>query len=766
MKCRTLLALVPLAVLAPAVPLAQEEWKPAEGPLSTRWTETVSPAMAHAEYPRPQMVRREWENLNGLWNFAVTGREDPRPTEAEGEILVPFPIESALSGVMRRVTPQERVWYWRDFKTQKMWGGQRVLLHFGAVDWEAEVWVDGGKVGSHRGGFDPFTFDVTDFLAAGGEHEIVVAAWDPTDAGTQPRGKQVREPGGIWYTPSTGIWRTVWLEPVSPTHIEKLEIVPELAAGRIRLFLGVAGLEEGAVLQAVATDRSGLHVVEEFEVKRRWNQIYLDIPDARAWSPDDPFLYDLTLRVKQWDMVVDEITSYFGMREISLAADEKGVQRLFLNGEPLFHYGPLDQGYWPDGLYTAPSDEALRHDLEVTKQLGFNAVRKHVKIEPDRWYYWCDKIGLLVWQDMPSGDRYIGGNDPDIERTPESAEQFQLELERNIGALFNHPSIVMWVPYNEGWGQWETAKITEKIRFLDETRLVNSVSGWTDRGTGDVLDIHSYPGPAIPPLEKERAVVLGEFGGLGLPLDGHTWQAKKNWGYRSFDTPEALTTAYVELIDQLRPMIADGLAAAIYTQTTDVEIEVNGLMSYDREVIKLDAERVAAANARLWLPPPIVTPILPSSRETPQLWHYTTTEPADDWYRPGFDTSAWAEGPGGFGTEETPGAVIGTCWDGTDIWLRREIELAGDFDPAALQLRIHHDEDTEIYLNGEPIAERSGYTTSYVLIPLDERICRVLRPGESNTLAIHCRQTGGGQFIDLGLVEVREVEAAATQKKR
>jgi hypothetical protein len=384
-------------------------------------------------------------------------------------------------------------------------------------------------------------------------------------------------------------------------------------------------------------------------------------------------------------------------------------------------------------------------------------LRKHVKIEPDRLYYWCDKLGLMVWQDMPSGDKYIGGRDPDIQRSPESARQFEAELKAMIATFYNHPSIIMWVPYNEGWGQWDTPRIVDLIKKLDPTRLVNNASGWTDRGVGDVHDIHSYPGPATPPTEEKRAAVLGEFGGLGLPVKEHTWQDEKNWGYRSFETREALTDAYVALIDNLRSLIGDGLCAAVYTQTTDVEIECNGWMTYDRAMIKMDPKKAAAANKRLYLPAPVLNTIVPTSQEQPQSWQYTTSQPSEGWEQADFDDSDWQTGQGGFGTEGTPGTIVRTEWKTSDIWVRRTFELA-DTKLSRPQLSIHHDEDAEIYINGQLIASLEGFTSSYGRSNLDKNARSALKAG-TNCIAIHCRQTSGGQYIDAGLVNVIEQPA-------
>ncbi len=596
MHARTLVALLACVIVTmnangQSSPTA---WKPAPGPLTTRWAKDVRPDKALPEYPRPQMVRKSWKNLNGLWNYAIAPRSATEWTQSSGEILVPFPIESSLSGVGKRVSPEERLWYKRFFDVPKAWAKKRVLLHFGAVDWECTVWVNGSEVGRHKGGYDSFSFDITDALKPSGLNILTVAVWDPSDAGLQPRGKQVNKPEVIWYTPTTGIWQTVWLEPVETAHIRSIHIVPDIDQGVARIRADVS-MPDGAELTVSRPGAGGAAVSGPAK-----DEILLSIPDAKLWSPEDPHLYDITLTLTLGGKEADRVASYVGMRKISLGKDDHGRTRLCLNNKPYFMVGPLDQGFWPDGLYTAPTDAALKSDIEVTKKLGFNMARKHVKVEPDRWYYWCDKLGLIVWQDMPSGDRYIGGKDPDIVRTAESAAQFETELTRMIHNLRSHPSIVMWVPFNEGWGQFDTARIAELAKRLDPTRLVNSASGWTDRGVGDVFDWHVYPGPESPKPEPNRAAVLGEYGGLGLPLAGHTWQAKDNWGYRTFTDVPSLTEAYLKLQAKVLDLIANpGLSAAIYTQTTDVEIEVNGLMTYDREVIKLDPKVVGPANRKL-----------------------------------------------------------------------------------------------------------------------------------------------------------------------
>ncbi|MGD8867425.1 MAG: glycoside hydrolase family 2 TIM barrel-domain containing protein [Gemmatimonadales bacterium] len=702
----------------------------------TRWAADVDPAgVPHPEYPRPQLRRERWSNLNGRWDFAVRDSAAGVPETWDADILVPFPVESQLSGAQRAVSPDERVWYRRTFEAPALAADERLLLHFGAVDWEARVWVNGMPVGVHRGGYDPFGFEITEALQPGAPQELVVSVWDPTDRGDQPRGKQVLEPHSIWYTAVTGIWQTVWLEPVPATYVRALTIVPDAEASGVTVTADVAGAGPGARVR-VSLESDGESVGSVSGAAGDALMVTLD--DPRRWSPDDPFLYDVAVRLESGD----EVRSYVGLRSVALGRDADGYQRLLLNGDPLFQFGLLDQGWWPDGLYTAPTDEALRFDIETTKRLGYNTIRKHVKVEPARWYYHADRLGVLVWQDMPSGDN----------ESEASREQFAHELEHLVAARRNHPAIVMWVPFNEGWGQHDTERYVERLRALDPSRLVDNASGWTDAGVGDVHDVHSYPGPGMPD-PGERAAVLGEFGGLGLPLAGHTWVEEGNWGYRGFETPEALIAGYRGLLHRLHPLIGEGLAAAIYTQTTDVEVEVNGIMTYDRAIVKLPDD-IAADHARLYGPAPEVTTVVPTSRVEAQRWQYRTSEPGTGWQTRRDGEEGWSEGPGGFGTEGTPGARVRTVWDGERIWIRRTFRVDGA-SAERLWLRIHHDEDAEVWINGVPAATLDGYTVSYVLVPLSDESRAAITPAD-NTLAIRVTQTRGGQYVDAGIVEVVE----------
>lgn len=578
-------------------------WKPVAGRIMTRWAAEVGPGNALPEYPRPQMVRERWLNLNGLWDYAIVAKDAPRPGTWDGRILVPFAVESALSGVGRPVGAARALWYRRTVGVPKDWRGGHVLLHFGAVDWDATIWVNGREVGAHRGGYDPFSCDIGGALKRGLEQEIVVRVLDATDEDNSgiARGKQVMKPHGIFYTAVTGIWQTVWLEPVPEAYIARLKTTPDIDAARLTVEPSIAGDAKGLTL-TVTVRRGGTEVASA--TAPAGAAAGLDIPSPALWSPADPALYDVEVVLNKGDRALDTVASYAGMRKIAVAKDDRGLNRLFLNNAPLFEIGPLDQGWWPDGLYTAPTDAALRSDIETIKALGMNMLRKHVKVEPDRLYYWCDKLGLLVWQDMPSA--LYKRDQAAAEALTARDAQFEGEWRAIMDALHAHPAIVMWVPFNEGWGQYDTERIAAWTKRHDPTRLVNNASGWTDKGAGDVSDIHSYPGPDMPPVEERRAAVLGEFGGLGLPLTGHLWQAEGNWGYRNFDDTGTFEARYLELFCNLYPLVDKGLAAAVYTQTSDCEVEVNGLATYDREVVKLDPARFAPVN-RGFLPPRFVS---------------------------------------------------------------------------------------------------------------------------------------------------------------
>ncbi len=594
--------------------LGQTDWQPVPGKPMTPWANQVSVNKPLNDYPRPQLSREIWQNLNGLWDYAILpGKLSAKPAAFEGKILVPYPVESALSGVGRRVGKDSTLWYKTEIDLDKSFGKDKdILLHFGGVDWKMELYVNGTKVGEHEGGFDPFSFNITPFINTkkGKKQELVIGVWDPTNDGPQPNGKQVKNPHGIWYTPVTGIWQTVWLEAVPKTHITSTKQTPDIDNKQLNISVNVSAAEAGDVLKIEAFD--GATKIGEAETISGKN-VALTVANPKLWSPNSPFLYDLKISLVRNGKILDEVKSYFAMRKISMKPDEKGIQRMLLNDEFLFHYGPLDQGWWPDGLYTAPTDEALKFDIVKTKEMGFNMIRKHIKVEAARWYYHCDKLGMLVWQDMPSGD--LGGNDWDMrlgnitgrklekDRTFESETIFKKEWKAIMDALHNFPSIVIWVPFNEAWGQFKTREITEWTQKHDPSRLVNSASGGNFYPTGDILDIHHYPEPQMPDPQyfgKTQVLALGEFGGLGLPVEGHTWQAKNNWGYQSFKSKEDLRKRYNEFIQSLKPLIKSGLSAAVYTQTTDVEVEINGLMTYDRKVIKFSESEMNAIHTELY----------------------------------------------------------------------------------------------------------------------------------------------------------------------
>lgn len=603
---RILLHVAFLFIVLPSI-AQNAQWAPVEGRIATSWAKEVKAETPLPEYPRPQMVRDAWMNLNGLWDYAIKPRETADVAAYDGRILVPFAIESSLSGVGKTVGKENVLLYRRTVTLPAAFRNKKVLLHFGAVDWRCDVSVNGRAVGSHAGGYDPFSFDITSALKRSGAQEIKVVVWDPTDEGPQPRGKQIRTPKGIWYTPVTGIWQTVWLEAVPETYIKTLKLTSDFDKETVSVKADVDAIKSGDRIKVSLWD--GSQKVAEQESAQ--GEMTIALAGAKKWSPSNPFLYDVRIAVTRKGKTVDEVRSYVGIRKISMAADANGIQRMLLNNEMLFQYGPLDQGWWPDGLYTAPTDEALLYDIQKTKDLGFNMIRKHVKVEPARWYYHCDKVGILVWQDMPSGDlgnRWdsrpgIIGKATEKERTAESEEIFRKEWKAIMDANRHFPSIVVWVPFNEAWGQFKTKEITEWTMSYDPTRLVNAASGGNFYNVGHILDLHNYPDPVMPSPElfgDDEVIVLGEYGGLGLPVEGHTWQDKNNWGYQTFANATELFSTYEGFIHRLEGLIKKGLSAAVYTQTTDVEIETNGLMTYDRKVVKMPEARLQEIHKGLY----------------------------------------------------------------------------------------------------------------------------------------------------------------------
>lgn len=593
--------LLTAAVVAPALSLSA--YKPLDTHIHTPWADEVTPENVWNVYPRPTMERTEWKNLNGLWDYAIIPATDARPDRYQGEILVPFAVESDLSGVGKRVDKNQALWYSRTFTVPSSWSGSDILLNFGAVDWACEVWVNDVKVGGHKGGYTPFSFNITPALKAKGANTVTLKVTDPTDAGYQPRGKQVNNPEGIWYTPVTGIWQTVWLEPVAKNHITALRTIPDIDRHTLTVDVATAKSDPSVVTEVKVLD--GNQVVATGKAANN-QQLVIDMPaDAKLWSPDAPNLYDMEITLYTDGRPTDSVKSYTAMRKVSTARDDKGVVRLQLNNKDLFQFGPLDQGWWPDGLYTAPTYEAMIYDIDKTKDWGFNMIRKHVKVEPAVWYTYCDRKGILVWQDMPSGDRgpewqmhnYFNG--VERQRSPESEANFRREWREIIDMLINNPSVAVWVPFNEAWGHFKGPEIVEWTKAYDPSRLVNPASGGNHYPVGDMLDVHKYPGPEIMLVDGQRANVLGEYGGIGMAVKGHLWSPDRNWGYTQFNTPKEVTDLYVQYIDSLLTMVPVCYTGAVYTQTTDVENEVNGLMTYDRKVVKIDEDRVRKANQAL-----------------------------------------------------------------------------------------------------------------------------------------------------------------------
>jgi len=579
-----------------------QNWKPAGDKIKTHWANKVDPSNPLPEYPRPAMVRDQWSNLNGLWDYAILPKGSAVPIAFDGKILVPFAVESSLSGVQKPVGDQNELWYNREFTFPSAWKDKKVMLNFGAVDWKTDVWINDIQIGSHTGGYTPFSFDITPYLTAGKPQKLIVRVWDPVDKSFQPHGKQVSKPGGIWYTSVTGIWQTVWIEPVNENYLTKIKSVSNIDRNTVSVTACAA--------ESLNSDLVEVKILEKGKLISQGkgiagHEVLLSVPGAKLWSPESPLLYDLEVVLLRNGKIIDQVKSYVGMRKISTKRDANGVVRLQLNNKDYFQFGPLDQGWWPDGLYTAPTDEALKFDIVKTKDFGFNLIRKHVKVEPARWYYHCDREGILVWQDMPSGDegpdwqtdKYYNGSD--YVRSPESETNYKKEWKEIIDFLISNPCVVSWVPFNESWGQFKTVEIAQWTKSYDPTRLVNPASGGNFYPVDDILDIHNYPEPKMTMYDGNRVCVLGEYGGIGLVYDDHIWIRDRNWGYVQYKTSAEATDAYVAFAEKLKKLIVSGFSAAIYTQTTDVEIEINGLMTYDRKVIKLDEPRIRKVNSEV-----------------------------------------------------------------------------------------------------------------------------------------------------------------------
>lgn len=578
------------------------QWQPAGEKVKTKWAEEINPEKVLPEYPRPVMERNEWQNLNGLWNYAIT-EKGKSPASYEGQILVPFAVESSLSGVGKTVGADKELWYQRTFTVPASWKGKKVMLNFGAVDWKADIWLNDIKIGQHTGGFTPFSLDITTALASKGDNKLVVKVWDPTDKGPQPRGKQVNSPEGIWYTSVTGIWQTVWMEPVADYHITDIRTASDIDRKKLTIDVATNMKSPSEIIEVKIFDNKQLIATGK---GLNGQTIEIQMPDnAKLWSPDSPFLYSMEVALTQGGKVTDKVNSYTAMRKYSTRRDKNGIVRLQLNNQDVFQFGPLDQGWWPDGLYTAPTDEALVYDIQKTKDFGFNMIRKHVKVEPARWYTHCDKIGMIVWQDMPNGDRepewqmynYFTGNE--LNRTAESEACYRKEWKEIMDYLYNYPCIGVWVPFNERWGQFKTVEIAEWTAKHDPSRLINPASGGNHFPCADILDLHHYPNPTLDFYDAGRATVLGEYGGIGLALKDHLWEPNHNWGYVKFNTSQEVTDQYLKYADELYQLIPRGFSAAVYTQTTDVEMEVNGLMTYDRKVIKIDEPKIKAVNSKI-----------------------------------------------------------------------------------------------------------------------------------------------------------------------
>lgn len=735
-------------------------WERKQAPIMTTWGENIDPEHVWEEYPRPQQERQEWMNLNGIWNFAIGANEDTYQSNRsyDKKILVPFPVESALSGIMDKnnSNANKNYWYQRTISIPELYRSKTVLLHFGAVDWKCEVYVNGVKAGEHEGGYDPFSFDVTNLLVASANQELVIRVYDSQWVGGHPHGKQSLNPNGIWYTPVTGIWQTVWLEPVSKTYLSDFLIVPDIDNSVVKITTSV--VENRKNTSALIRLFDGETLLSETPAQLN-KEIEISVANAKLWSPSSPFLYNMEIELKNGGEIVDCVKTYFGMRKVSLEK-YKGKPCIYLNNQPLFQYGVLDQGWWPDGLYTAPCDEALAFDLNKIKEFGFNMVRKHVKTEPARWYYHCDRLGLLVWQDIPNATTNTNRNDW-VETN------FIREMKKIMNGLKNVPSIITWVVFNEGWGQYDrdnqlsfrepyTRKAVQEAINTDKTRIINGMSGWFDYEIGDVIDKHIYSAPGMHPNpNNHRASVCGEYGGINLKIEDHIW-AGSEVNYTTVENSEALTKLFIDYANTVKLLKSDGLCGAVYTQITDVESEINGFITYDRKVVKFDdsqikrlREVISDCITRQY------TSVLPTSRLNGEQWkYYTKLSAPGNWYTDGFDDSSWSSGLGGFGAGSPPNSNIRTPWNTSTVFLRKEFQIGNlsQEEIDNLRLAVYHDEDCFVYINGVRAASVSGYVQNYVPVEITPQAKAAIKLNDKNLIAAKCLQAAGGQYIDVGLI--------------
>jgi ribosomal protein S17E len=705
-----------------------QNWAPVPGQIMTSWANDVTPENVWKEYPRPQMVRTDWLNLNGLWDFEITDRDTNKiAINYARKILVPFCVESALSGIKETITGKQQMMYRRYFTVPSNWNQKYLILHFEAVDYETKVWVDGKYVGMHKGGYDHFQFDITGFLSKEQKHEIKIVVWDPTNEGSQPIGKQALPAikNVTKYTATSGIWQTVWLEPINDVAIESIKIIPNIDNATISLQTKLVGATQGTRIKIQAFDQ-GKEIASSVAADDELVSLQLNQP--KLWSPTNPFLYDLKLSLVKDGKVVDEVSSYFGMRKISMGRDHEGYMRILLNNAIIYQLGPLDQGYWPDGILTPASDQALRYDIAYLKKIGANMDRMHMKVQPERWYYHCDQLGILVWQDMVSPTKFI-----DTKSNLNSSD-FELEHNITVDQLYNHPSIIQWVLFNESWGQYDTERLTAALKAKDPTRLVINASGWHDKKVGDIRDFHDYtihPAIALVTKNDDRAMVLGEAGGFDLLIPGHLWtpdlktetKLKTDWtiDFKKgvVKSADELIEKYTILLDDLFQLKKYGLNAVVYTQISDVEDEISGWMTYDRKVSKLPDTTFAALHQQFFKPTITGKYILPLSMNTAQQWNYRFTAPSNDWIK-NTTIADFKLGEAPFGIESNNAHKVNTTWNTNSLFLNKEFTLTAL--PSKLSLVACNTGITDVYINGAYVMQFNNFLKNDPEVKISESL--------------------------------------------